>query len=237
MAKLSAHTYDTNAPVPPGYTYLDPTTPAGQQKLADIGVKPDDLSPSTSQFRAQIFETGTSDNPSYVVAFKGSTSGQDWTNNFQQGVGLNSDYYTRAVTLGNLVNQTTDGQVVFTGHSLGGGLASAAADAAQQPATTFNAAGLSASTIKGLPPNPSTIDAYHVAGEILTGIQSSPIARALDWATSGKVAPQAIGNHYTLPAVPPSEAGFITRHNPVARHGMDWVERGIAAKKTELGCP
>ncbi|HQU01238.1 MAG TPA: DUF2974 domain-containing protein [Acetobacteraceae bacterium] len=181
MAKLSAHTYDTNAPLPPGYTYLDPTTPAGQQKLAAIGIKPDDLSPAKSQFRAQIFQTGTDVNPSYVVAYKGTTpsSGQDWLNNTEQSVGANSDYYKQAITLGTKIDNAESGQVSFTGHSLGGGLASAASAATNEPAITFNAAGLNPATVENYMTTDfnqatSDITAYHVSGEMLDMVQEHP---------------------------------------------------------------
>src|SRR3546814_20059195 len=48
-----------------------------------------------------------------------------------------------------------DGNVVFAGHSLGGGLASAAALSVDASAVTFNAAGLSNETLRDLGLNPN----------------------------------------------------------------------------------
>ena len=59
--------------------------------------------------------------------------------------------------------------ISFTGHSLGGGLASANALAAEGKAVTFNAAGLSDATKKNnnLNGNVANINAFIVKGEIL----------------------------------------------------------------------
>ena len=173
MAMLSAHTYDTNAPLPPGYQYLDPNNPQDRQTLAGLGVKPSDLTSSNSSFSAQIFtKTGTNP-PQYVTAFRGTQDGNDVKNDLQQGVGADSDEYKRAISLANIVHQGSGGTDSYTGHSLGGGEASAAAASTGQPGTTFNAAGLSAQTVGGYPANPAPVDAYYTKGEPLSAAQDN----------------------------------------------------------------
>jgi len=77
--------------------------------------------------------------------------------------------------------------MVLTGHSLGGGLASTASVATDVPAVTFNAAGVHPNTVlaaaalghhdAGL--SPGQIRNYHVRGEILTTVQN-PLGSFVD---------------------------------------------------------
>ncbi|MEO1412968.1 MAG: RHS repeat-associated core domain-containing protein, partial [Bacteroidota bacterium] len=71
-------------------------------------------------------------------------------------------------------------EISFTGHSLGGGLASANALATETKAVTFNAAGLSGLTRKnlGLNGNSADITSYIVEGEILDKVQRNTGLRA-----------------------------------------------------------
>lgn len=100
----------------------------------------------------------------------------DWKNNFQQGVGMESEYYKQAVAIGNKVERSS-ASVDIVGHSLGGGLASAASRASGKPGWTYNAAGLKSSTVEKYggkimtPKQGENITAYRVKGEILTSIQ------------------------------------------------------------------
>ena len=122
-----------------------------------------DLSYKNSGFKASIYQKGNE----YVLAFAGTTfsSGADWKNNLQQGLGLESTQYDLALLWG-LIMQIKHGteNVTFVGHSLGGGLASAASRATGCYAITFNAAALSSTYNKG---KDSKIDAYIVKGEEL----------------------------------------------------------------------
>ena len=70
-------------------------------------------------------------------------------------------------------NDAFNGNVIFVGHSLGGGLASAAAYATNGRAVTFNAAGLH---FRNRPAgaNPS-ITAHYVSGDALTSLQRAAI--------------------------------------------------------------
>ncbi|SDK26514.1 Protein of unknown function [Ferrimonas sediminum] len=79
-----------------------------------------------------------------VLAFAGTdfTSLADWKANILQGMGIESTQYTNAIELAKGYSLNTGGKISFTGHSLGGGLASAAAIHTGGSATVFNAAGL-----------------------------------------------------------------------------------------------
>jgi hypothetical protein len=155
------------------------------------------LRPRTSGFRAEIYLPDPAVlGPGYkpTTVFKGSTGEvltsdglRDTTkedflaNNFPQSIGMETDYYDRAMDLAWRL-QHNGLHVENTGHSLGGGLASAASAISGAPATTFNAAGLHPLTAKrfaeqnGLPTYDvqQRIIAYHVQGELLNdGIQNN----------------------------------------------------------------
>jgi len=154
--------------------------------LARYGLSPSDLAPADSGFRADLYIPdpaihGPDAVP--VLAFKGTdvTSAEDWANNFTQGVGGRTDFYDRAMDLATRVQMTTGGDFEITGHSLGGGMASAASAVTGASATTFNAAGLHEDTARdflaasGRAPHDvdTLVTAYHVEGEVLTGIQEA----------------------------------------------------------------
>jgi hypothetical protein len=121
------------------------------------------LHPDGSGFRAEIYlpdpkVLGPGSMP--VVAFKGSagevmtphglrdTTQEDFfANNFPQSVGLETDYYDRAMKLA--YDLKREGLYFeLTGHSLAGGEAAAAAAVTGYLATTWNAAGLHPETAK-----------------------------------------------------------------------------------------
>ncbi len=141
------------------------------------------LHPTKSGFRAEIYlpdPTILGKDAKPVLCFKGTDSdkNEDWLNNARQGAGMQSDYYDRAMTVAKALSGVK-GQEGFeiTGHSLGGGLASAAAAVTGAHATTFNSAGLHPDTaprfIQGGPlfDTGKTVVAYQVQGEVLTSTQ------------------------------------------------------------------
>lgn len=156
------------------------------------------LQPKGSGFRAEIYVPDKSvfgESAKPVIVYKGSTGeildpsapggrresgGEDFLNNGQQGIGMRSDYYDRAMQLASVVNQELPGNFEIAGHSLGGGMASAASAVTGARATTFNAAGLHPDTParfakeNGLPTfNPQqTVHTYQAAGEVLNDVQN-----------------------------------------------------------------
>jgi len=251
-ARLSEHVYaydDPKQPQPPpppeGWIAVsDPET------LASYGLEPNDLHKKPSNFRAQVYEPdpavfGNDLKP--TVAFKGTemTKWEDWKNNLAQGGNFHSDYYKNAVNIGKSIKQS-DMQIHIAGHSLGGGLASAASRASGMPATTFNAAGLHSKTVAryGGSVHQTAIQAYRIKGEILTGIQEAgwggtAMAAGAGFAVGG-IKGAAIGAlaRLGLSAVMPDAAGTPYAlqgkgKNPVALHGMDQVIDAIEGQKSE----
>ncbi len=212
-ADLAAAVYKPSGQRPVnGYTEV--TDPAELKKL---GLKPENLTPNDSEFRAGVFkENGTGN---YVISYKGTTpsSLKDWLQNGQQATTSTSDYYTRAKMIGrkatDMVGHNGVDSIKFVGHSLGGGMASAAAHATATPATTFNAAGLHLfnRSIFHAPP----IDAVRVNGEILTAIQQSiPLA------------PEAVGTPYVLD--PPADTASALQRADLNGWDMLFPARGAA---------
>jgi hypothetical protein len=107
-----------------------------------------------------------------TLVFKGTTVLEDWLNNAQQGMDMDSDYYKKAVELGAMIKNARR-PVSISGHSLGGGLAAACAYTCGKDAWTFNAAGLHPNTVEryGEVPVPANIQAYRHEGEVLTAVQ------------------------------------------------------------------
>lgn len=96
---------------------------------------------------------------------------KDWTNNIEQGIGMDSEYYKKAIDIGKVIRGSTD----ISGHSLGGGMASAASMASGKSAWTFNAAGLNSGTVEKyggkILGSADNIKAYRIDGELLTSLQ------------------------------------------------------------------
>lgn len=175
---------------------------------------------------------------SYVLAYRGTqmATWQDWVHGNSQSLGVKSAQYTQAVEVAQLVQGVHGDNLTFTGHSLGGGLASVASLSTGRPATTINAAGVSPASDLWFSLDrdqaDDLIDAYRVDGEVLTGIQEgSPVSA---------VAPDALGTRHELPAVnadgsPRSRPFWAWEQltEPAERHGRVYGIYGMEAQKSE----
>ena len=106
----------------------------------------------------------------YFLAFRGSEEAVDWRTNLYQGLAIKTSQYEQAISLAIAVDKATGGNLTITGHSLGGGLAAAAANATGGKAVTFNAAGLSRRYNTN---GHGGIRAHIVKGDILSKFQNS----------------------------------------------------------------
>lgn len=203
MSGLAADVYKSanhdGAP-PAGWTRAssDPAAlRAAGVNLSDQEIR-EALQPRYSGFRAEIYlpdKAVFGEDAKPVVVYKGSTGpiidpsapggrresgAEDFLNNGQQGIGMRSDYYDRAMRLASLLNDRVGNNFEIAGHSLGGGMASAASAVTGARATTFNAAGLHPDTParfakeNGLPTfNPQqTVRTYQTGGEVLNDVQN-----------------------------------------------------------------
>jgi hypothetical protein len=162
---------------PKGY-HRASTDPAALKKL---GLTPQDLDPKDpkSGFKAEVFLPDDK-NGKPVVSFRGTNVRPDAGSNLKQLVGKEEDSYNRAMQLAaKLKKNGVDAE--FTGHSLGGGLAAAAARATGKNATTFNASGVHPLTVptflekNGLPNLPKSSAVTNIAqkGDIVTTLQQN----------------------------------------------------------------
>ncbi|AUX44039.1 phospholipase [Sorangium cellulosum] len=231
-AALSDHAYNPSKPAPTGWRDIT----EDREALARYGLTPGDLEGSRPE-ATRLYEPdpdvfGGDQRP--TVAFRGTQGGADWKNNFAQGLNIESPYYRDAVRVGN----TLGGSVDYTGHSLGGGLASAAATAGGSQGWTFNAAGLHSGTVTGYggTERPADIAAYRVDDELLTGLQEqgwkgTRLAYRVGglWGAVAKIGlsalmPNAVGKKHDLPG---------SSFDPYHRHLMPDVIKGIERQKQE----
>jgi hypothetical protein len=186
--RCAKHVYianDGNAPAelrdnpPPGFTR------ATGAQLTKMRLTQTMLTPVGSEFRGAVYVKdpavwGPNPDPSAVIAFRGSTpEKEDWDNNFAQGVDREAPYYMRAVEIGNKLAES-GARIRIVGHSLGGGLASAAQGGSGLDASTYNAAGLNPNTVARyskdrdhMQAEIEKIAAYRIEGEVLTKTQES----------------------------------------------------------------
>lgn len=113
--------------------------------------------------------------------------------------------------------------VRFVGHSLGGGLASAASYVYGMPATTFNAAGINKDDYPPKTANPDLlIDAYRVQGDFLSITQDMSLVSSgfyhLPLSILGMIVPNGVGTNYWLKG---------TSSNPGVLHTMAQVKAGM----------
>ena len=205
FAAFSQAVYGNGAPLPEGWRVAteDDLNNVGltDEKLQEMGLErtPEGyIVDPESGLQAAVY---IDQDGNHVLAFAGSefsraALGTDWTQgNLAQAEGMVGPQYEKAMNLGIALQQGLqanghDGSLVITGHSLGGGLASAVSVATGAPAVTFNASGLHPNTIHaaldkreaGLgeqlsydeavaEANGGNIRRYNVAGEILTTAQ------------------------------------------------------------------
>jgi len=215
QAKLAQNVYNPKLDTPEGWNNVsgDPA------KLAQYKLKSGDFSIPGTNFRAQVYEPdkdvfGSDFKPQVVFQGTDKYKLSDWKNNLMQGMNKDSAYYSRAVSIGKALAKS-GADVDIVGHSLGGGMASAASRTSGLAATTFNSAGLNPLTVAryGGTPLASDIQAYRVEGEVLTAAQEK----------SHGLMPTAVGEPHILPG----QGGSI------AKHGMDKVIDGIEQQKTE----
>ncbi|XOZ32429.1 RHS repeat-associated core domain-containing protein [Halomonadaceae bacterium KBTZ08] len=177
-----------------------------------LGLRNSLFEDSEDGYHAKLFKNESEN--SYMVAYRGTDELVDWKHNGLQAMGKSSSQYDRAMTLAERAEQASGHQgaeLTFTGHSLGGGLASAASEVTDKKAVTFNAAGLNPNTVtehlgvSELPPN-DKIDAYFVKGDLLSALQDP---------FHGFGVKDARGNRKPL-----TDNQF---RGPYSRHGMDAV--------------
>ncbi len=174
-----------------------------------------------SGYRAVLYQGTYKGKTEYIYASAGTVDAGDAGNNITQLSG-DSNQYSRSITEARALasNDKYEG-VSYTGHSLGGGLASADALATNGKAVTFNAAGLSDATKENnnLSGKTSNITAIIVKGEILDQTQrTTPFLN------------RAEGNKIMIP----STYSNWNNANRVSNHLMGAVKTSFQKYKEQL---
>jgi len=197
--------------IAPSWARLD------QVELRALGVRPrdtrdasDNLFGPNTDFKAGVYKTDKGD---IVVAFAGTEGSKDWYHNLKQGAGFESGQYNQAAALARKV-AVAGKDLSFTGHSLGGGLATLASAVTDKPAVTFNPAGLHSNTLQrqGIDPGKFTEKAENgLVVNVTTKGDALQMANALPLVPS----PRGETAKFTGAA--------LQGKNPIARHSMKSV--------------
>lgn len=220
-----------------GWTRLQPAAGENPDHLVDangnrVNIDPASLEDPSTGFRAAIYQNQQGQ---YVVAYAGTDPSElpDLGADASQAFGLGAKQYNQAISLAKKAEvEFGDGNVVFTGHSLGGGLASAAALATDASAVTFNSAGLSNETLRGLGFNPNAareqvadsgqVRRYTVNSDPLTLAQQDIPAIPVPFTPLTISPPNAVGHELRI-ALPEGTTPVIGAHGG-SGDGSSYVE-------------
>ncbi len=159
-------------------------------------------------FKSALYQSTNSDGViHYVYAFAGTENAQDWAQDAIQVPGMSSQYSAAVNNAKAVVASLGVDNVTFVGHSLGGGLAQAAALATGGTAMTYNPAWVSIPTIAflGLNTSKGQITNFIIAGEPLNALQST---------YGSYLGLVHLGNDHTL-------LNISTLLNPIKAHKID----------------
>ena len=222
-ARLAQAAYETGDPIPDGWRKVS------ADELAELGIDPSELN-TEHGMQASVYQNADG---KYVLAFRGTEPdrelGKDVGNDIAGGV-FTSFQVNEAINVSTKLAKAVGRENVdFTGHSLGGELASAAALATGGAAVTFNAAGLS-DTSQALargkcidnfgydaqaPKDGSNVKAYSFVLDPLNGVQdSTPRFGGPD-----AIMPRAYGERHVV--FMNSDTKFSA--NPIDYHHMEYL--------------
>ena len=203
-ARLAQAAYEEGDPIPDGWRKVD------ADELKKLGIDPSELD-TANGMQATIYQNADG---KYVLAFRGTEPSRqtvlDIGNDIAGGVATSPQVLDAINVSTKLAKAVGRENVDFTGHSLGGELASAGALATGGKAVTFNAAGLSvtsetiarANCINNFgfnaqaPMDGSNVKAYCYAYDPLNGGQDIAHSKTI----TDFIAPRAYGERHIIPA-------------------------------------
>lgn len=207
---------DSNAELPEGW----------KEATEDINIEKERWE-NESGFKASLYYNEKEN--IYILAFAGTENLKDWVTDIRQGVGLDDGkrgQYRKAVELARkLQHKIKKENLVITGHSLGGGLASIASAVTGSNAYTFNAAGLHPKTLKDQNLSENSmghIQAYYSTDDPLNMIQNNRSILGSLLASSGNAFLAYLGSGLilgdNLPQVAGEKIGLETNSNIIDGH-------------------
>ena len=172
----SSDIYFAQITEPPDWLQL--SAPARRRQLPK-GLRHAIFEDANTGFRAMLYQSESKQE--IVVVYRGvrrSNIGRDSQTCLAQGLGFGATVYRQAIELAKAVVEVYGDKVIFTGHSMGGGLAAAASIVTNRSAVTFNSAGVHPATLEEFGLDNTTIDErlqaienYYVPGEWLSTLQ------------------------------------------------------------------
>lgn len=187
-----------------GETYKFP----GGEKWTVADVKDD----QKTGFRAIALKSNDPNDKRVIVAYAGTRDGKDWKANIGQGLGLPTKQYNEAVQFAGKWKASAGDNVILTGHSLGGGLASYASIKTGLHATAVNSAPLALDHLGLNPFKAFHITQYYVPGEALSVLNKAnnlDIRPGFQVAVQGKnsiLDPRSVISNHSLDSVAPAIA-------------------------------
>ena len=169
----------------------------------------DVLDDQNTGFRAIALRSNAPNDDRVIVAYAGSREFADWEANIGQGLGLPTDQYDQAADFAAKWQDLEGSNVILTGHSLGGGLASYAAIKTGLHATGVNSAPLALNHLGINPVDWLHITQYYVPGEALSIVnEANPldVRPGLNIPVSGRhsiLDPRSVGSNHGLENVAP----------------------------------
>ena len=204
------------------------------EEMDKLGVKSTELNDTKTGFKADIYKDTNGD---YVLVYRGTYSdtnhpendlihdwSKEWTDdNMKQGLGMGSEQYEKSIDIAKRVNRNKpkDKQLTIAGHSLGGGLATAAGAATGSKTYAFCPAGVHPNTYKmyGVQnPNTSKVHTYYSNQDFLN-MASNNLS----------LMPKAAGERIMLNTLDSFE--FTKGHD------LPLLFKAIQAEEAELGRP
>ena len=222
-ARLAQAAYENGDPIPDGWRKIS------DDELAELGIDPSELDTKYGM-QATVYQNADG---KYVLAFRGTEldrePGKDLGNDIAGGA-FTSFQVNEAINVSTkLAKAVGPENLDFTGHSLGGELASVAAIATGGQAVTFNAAGVSV-TSEALargncltnfgtqsPFDGSNVKAYSFALDPLSYAQD--IARDGLFGRMDLIAPRAYGERHVVPM----NSDMKSSANPIDYHHMEYL--------------
>ncbi|WP_300666991.1 YqiA/YcfP family alpha/beta fold hydrolase, partial [Fluviicola sp.] len=127
-------------------------------------------------FESTLYSRTINGRTEYVYALRGTDEKIDWNHNLSQAFGTSEQYELAISNSQKIIEKFGLGKVTIVGHSLGGGLATAAALKTGADAIVFNPAWVSDLTISQMGLNRDNyinVKSFVVAGEVLDKSQAS----------------------------------------------------------------
>ena len=216
------------------YEKLDGYEKLDAKEMKKLGVNTTELNDTKTGFKADIYKDKNGD---YVLVYRGTYSdpnhpendlihdwSKEWTDdNMRQGLGMGSEQYEKSIDIAKRVNRNKpkDKQLTIAGHSLGGGLATAAGAATGSKTYAFCPAGVHPNTYKmyGVQnPNTSKVHTYYSNQDFLN-MASNNLS----------LMPKAAGERIMLHTL---DSFDFTKG-----HDLPLLFKAIQAEEAELGRP